>query len=159
MLDSRSPNQWIFIFPFFANYSCWDLLFLFPQYCVQSKKNIWVENMFWLYLAAPVSRNPRNPILGLFLFLPPALFPSQPSARSSAIMNSLYLPSFSSLKEIFSSLSVVNMSVLFLELLMGIFKMKLFASLSTMALLNCILTAVKIVLMTINDCIGGPLSV
>ena len=27
-----------------------------------------------------------------------------------------------------------------------------------MALLNCILTAVKIVLMTINDCIGGPLS-
>ena len=51
------------------------------------------------------------------------------------------------------------MSVLFLELLMGIFKMKLFASLSTMALLNCILTAVKIVLMTINDCIGGRVSV
>lgn len=50
------------------------------------------------------------------------------------------------------------MSVLFLELLMGIFKMTLFASLSTMALLNCILTAVKIVLMTINDCIGGRVS-
>ena len=82
------------IFTFLANYSCWDLLFLFPHYCVQSKKNIWVENMFWLYLAAPVSRNPRNPILGLFLFLLPALFPSQPSARSLAIMNSLYLPSF-----------------------------------------------------------------
>ena len=42
------------------------------------------------------------------------------------------------------------MSVLFLELLMGIFKMKLFASLSTMALLNCILTAVKIVLMIVS---------
>ena len=81
---------------FFANYSSWDLLFLFPQYCVQSKKNIWVENMFWLYLAAPVSRNPRNPILGLFLFLLPALFPCLPSARSLAIMNSLYLPNFSS---------------------------------------------------------------
>ena len=35
-----SIENCIFIFSFFANYSSRDLLFLFPQYCVQSKKNI-----------------------------------------------------------------------------------------------------------------------